>query len=100
MAVCLCLQLREICIDIALQRRGIGLIDAEEPYAYMENILCKAFRMYDSGRGIEGQPGLRRWLQVELYLDHDSRDLSRGSLVSRKDMMDGVMPAAEFETAD
>jgi hypothetical protein len=54
--------------------------------------------MYDPGDGIEGHLGLRRQLQVELDLDHDTRYLSGGLLVYREDMMDGVTPAAEFET--
>jgi hypothetical protein len=99
MVTLLCQSLREICIDIALQYREVSLIDTKELYAYMENILGKAFRMYDPGHGIEGQPGLRRWLQVEMDLDHDANDLPGGSLVLRQNLMDRVTPAAEFETA-
>ena len=99
MVTCLYRLLRESCIDIALQCHDIGLIDVDELYAHMENILGKAFRMYDPGPGIEGQPGLCRWLQVELDLDHDARDLSGGTLILRQDLMDCVTPAAEFKTA-
>jgi hypothetical protein len=62
----------------------------------VENILGKAFRMYDPGPGIQGQPCLLRWLQFELDLDHDARDLSGSLLVFRQDLMDSVTPAAEF----
>jgi hypothetical protein len=99
MTASLCLLLQESCIDIALQCRDIGLIDVDELYAYVENILGKAFRMYDPGHQIEGKTGLRRWLQVELDLDHNARDLSWRSLVLRQDLIDNVTPAAEFETA-
>lgn len=96
----LCLLLRQGCIDVALQCHDVGLIDVDELYAYMENILGKAFRMYDPGAGIQGQLWLLQWLQVELDLDHDTRDLSGSLLVFRQDLMDSVAPAAEFETAD
>ncbi|MGB7931499.1 MAG: hypothetical protein WCH04_04645 [Gammaproteobacteria bacterium] len=94
------LLLQESCIDIALQCYNVGLIDVDELYAYEVNILGKAFRMYDPCPDIQGQPGLRRWLQVELDLDHDARNLSGSSLVLRQDLMDSVTPAAECETAD
>jgi hypothetical protein len=100
MMVMLCLMLRQGCIDIALQCRDVGLIDVNELYAYVENILGKAFRMYDPGPNIQGQPGLRRWLQVELDLDHDARDLSGSLLVFRQYLMDSVTPATELQTAD
>jgi hypothetical protein len=93
------LLLQESCLDIALQCHDIVLIDVDELYAYMENILGKSFRMYDSGPDIERQTGLRRWLQVELDLDHNARDLSGGSLILRQDLIDSVTPAAEIETA-
>lgn len=98
--MCLCLLLRQRCIHIALQRHDVGLIDVDELYAYVENILGKAFRMYDPGLGIQGQPGLIRWLQVELDLDHDARDLSGSLLIFRQDLIDSVTSAAELETAD
>ena len=98
--MCLCLMFRQSCIDIVLQCYSLGLIDVDELYAYVENILGKAFRMYDPGRGFQGQPWLLQWLQVELDLDHDARDLSGSLLVFRQDLMDSVAPAAEFETAD
>ena len=98
--VCLCLLLRQGCLDVALQCHDVGLIDVDELYAYMENILGKAFRMNDPGAGIQGQLWLLQWLQVELDLDHDARDLSGSLLVFRQDLMDSVASAAEFETAD
>jgi hypothetical protein len=98
MVACLCLLLRVGCLDITFQRRDGSRVDVDELHADVEYILGKAFRMYDPRGGIEGQPGLRRQLQFELDLDHDTRDLSGGSLVSRENMMDGVTPAAEFET--
>jgi hypothetical protein len=72
----------------------------DELYAYVENILGKAFRMYDPGPGIQGQPCMLRLLQVELDIDHDSRDLAGSLLVFRQDPVDSITPAAEFETAD
>jgi hypothetical protein len=100
MVKCLCLLLRQRCIDIAFQRHDVGLIDVDELYAYVEYILGKAFRMYDPGLGIQGHQGLIRWLQVELDLDHDASDLSGSALVFRQDLMDSVTPAAELETVD
>jgi hypothetical protein len=100
MMVMLFLLLRQGCIDIALQRHDVGLIDVDELYAYVEHILGKAFRMYHPGLGIQGHQGLIRWLQVELDLDHDARDLSGSVLVFRQDLMDSVTPATELETAD
>jgi hypothetical protein len=98
--MCLCLLLRQGRIDIALQCHDVGLIDVGELDAYVENVLGKAFRMYDPGPRIQGQSWLLRWLQVELDFDHDARDLSGSLLVFRQDLMDSVAPAAEFETAD
>jgi len=98
--VCLCLLLRQGCIDVVLQCHDVGLIDVDELYAYVENILGKAFRMYDPGPGIQGPLWLLQWLQIELDLDHDARDLSGSLLVFRQDLMDSVASAAEFETAD
>ena len=66
----------------------------------MENILCQPFRMYDSGRGIEGQAVLHRSVQIEQYLDRDARNLSWNSLVFGKDVMGRVTVAAEFDAAD
>jgi hypothetical protein len=99
MLMCLCL-LRPGGIDVALQCLDVGLIDVDELYAYVENILGKAFRMYDPGPGIQGQPWMLRLLQVELDIDHDSRDLAGSLLVFRQDPVDSITPAAEFETAD
>ena len=98
--VCLCLLLRQGCIDVALQCHDVGLIDVDELYAYVENILGKAFRMYDPGPGIQGQLWLLQWLQVELDLDHDARDLSGSLLVFRQYQLDSVTPATELETVD
>jgi hypothetical protein len=99
LVMCLCLLLRQSRIDIALQCHDVGFFDVAELYANVENILGKAFRMYDPGPDIQGQPGLRRWLQVELDLKHDARNLPGSALVMRQDLMDSVTPAADFEAS-
>jgi hypothetical protein len=86
--------------DKALQSRQVVFLDVEELHADMENILGQAFRMYDPGRDIVGVVFLRRGLQVEMYVDGDTGDLSRNPLVSRQETMGRVVTAAELEAAE
>ena len=86
--------------DKSLQPRPLVVLDVEELHADMENVLGQTLRMDDSGHDVVGLVFLQRGLQVETYVDGDTRDLSRNPLVSRQEMMGSVVTAAELETAE